>query len=419
MWNGNLSPFFGQGPIKAGLVLASSVPMNTLMCPFLKITALAAGLMILSLEAFGQKLSIGVVGGWSLTDDYRGAGTTTVPLNTPDFNTVVTTVITTGLHDFVIGPKLELALPGHFSFEVDALHRNRQWKSTSLFSPPLDFGYGLVSSGTYSATGSAWEVPLLVKYRLPAFRTNAFGSAFVEAGPALRPWLYLGGADRAGFTAGAGLRVHPRGLNIEPTIRYTRWGAAKPTYQSVSSNSDQLEFLIGVGGDTSSVRPSVFGQKLSIGAVGGGGLSGDFPPKEGYASARSKVVGVMLESGLSKSLSLEVDGLYRPLILSEGQRATVLTWEFPVLAKYRLSAHGTRPFVELGPSFRTAGNLSGTNPSRYGVTSGAGVEARTRWLTVSPAFRFTRWTADPVGDMFSPHTYTIRNRAELLVGFSF
>ena len=127
----------------------------------------------------------------------------------------------------------------------------------------------------------------------------------------------------------------------------------------------------------------------------------------------------MLESGLSKSLSLEVDGLYRPLILSEGQRATVLTWEFPVLAKYRLSAHGTRPFVELGPSFRTAGNLSGTNPSRYGVTSGAGVEARTRWLTVSPAFRFTRWTVDPVGDMFSPHTYTIRNRAELLVGFSF
>ena len=48
-----------------------------------------------------------------------------------------------------------------------------------------------------------------------------------------------------------------------------------------------------------------------------------------------------------------------------------------------------------------------------------GPEARTRWLTVSPAFRFTRWTVDPVGDMFSPHTYTIRNRAELLVGFSF
>jgi hypothetical protein len=419
VWSANLSLFLGRGSIRARLTLASSVRLEILMCPFVKTAALGAGLLILSLDVSGQKLSIGIVGGWALTDDYRGAGTTTDLLNTPDFSTTATTVITTGSHDFAIGPKLELAITRNFSFEVDALHRNRQWSATTSLSPPVDFGYGPVSSSAFRVTDSAWAVPLLVKYRLPAFRTNAFGRAFVEAGPALRPWLYGGGADRAGFTAGAGFQVHRRGLNLEPTIRYTRWGAAKSTYPGVSSISDQLEFLIGVGGGATSGRPSVFGQKLSIGAVGGFGLSGDFPAKEGYASARSKSVGVMVESGLYKRLSLEVDGLYRPLILSEGQRATVLTWEFPVLAKYRFSTHGVRPFVELGPSFRAAGNLSGTNPSRYGVASGAGVETRTRWLTIAPAFRFTRWTADPAGDPDGPHTFALRNQAELLVGFSF
>ena len=71
------------------------------------------------------------------------------------------------------------------------------------------------------------------------------------------------------------------------------------------------------------------------------------------------------------------------------------------------------------PPGRDRQTLSGTNPSRYGITSGVGVETRKRWLTVSPAFRFTRWPADPVGDMDSPHTYTVRNQLELLVGFSF
>jgi len=33
-----------------------------------------------------------------------------------------------------------------------------------------------------------------------------------------------------------------------------------------------------------------------------------------------------------------------------------------------------RPFIELGPSFRTAHNKSGTEPSNYGITGGAGVE---------------------------------------------
>jgi hypothetical protein len=266
---------------------------------------------------------------------------------------------------------------------------------------------------------STWEVPLLVKYRLPAFRSDTFGSAFVEAGTSLRPWLYYGGGEREGYTAGAGFQVRRGGLNIEPMIRYTHWGAGQLLYRQARPNPDQLEFLIGVRGGSTSVRPSAFGRKLMVGALGGFDLTGAFPAKGGYASVRSKFVGVLAESGLSKSLSLEVDALYHPLSLSEMQHATVLTWEFPVLVKYRFPARGVAPFVELGPSFRSTGNLSGTNPSHYGVTAGAGVETRQRWLAISPAIRFTRWRADPMGVVNGPDTFTIRNQAELLVGFSF
>lgn len=389
------------------------------MHAFLNITALAAGVLFFAHAAFGQRVSIGVVGGLGLTEDYRGGGTTTYVWTTQPYVSTVTSTTTTGRHDFLIGPKIELRLPGPFAFEVDALHRNRQWSTTSIFSPAMDFGYGLIGKDVFSVTGSSWEVPLLLKYRLPLFRSRESRWVFLEAGPSLRPFLYSGGAARAGFTAGAGFSMRMKRLNIEPTIRYTRWGADRLTYRPASPNLDQLEFVVGLGGAASRARLSVFGQSLSVGLVGGFGLTGDFPEKGGYASARSKLVGVMVESGLSKNWSVELDGLYRPLTLSESQRATVLTWEFPVLAKYKLSRGGCRPLVEFGPSFRASGNLSGTDPSHAGVTAGAGVETKYHRVAIAPVFRFTRWMADPVGDQFSPHTYTLHNQAEVLVGFSF
>src|SRR5712692_6825658 len=107
----------------------------------LRVTPLAASLLLVAPGAGGQKLSIGVVGGLSLTDDYRGTGTFTYPFN-PRLNTALTTITNTSSHGFIIGPKLEVSLPAHFSFEVEALHRKRQWRGTSLFSPPVNFGNG-------------------------------------------------------------------------------------------------------------------------------------------------------------------------------------------------------------------------------------------------------------------------------------
>jgi len=96
----------------------------------------------------------------------------------------------------------------------------------------------------------------------------------------------------------------------------------------------------------------------------------------------------------------------------------VITWEFPILAKYRLLPHGrVRPFVEGGPSFRTAGNLNGTNPSHFGVSGGVGVETHWLGLNFAPTLRYTRWTRDNPNGVFAQPT-TRQDQLELLVSVS-
>ena len=96
-------------------------------------------------------------------------------------------------------------------------------------------------------------------------------------------------------------------------------------------------------------------------------------------------------------------------------RNTVVTWEFPILAKYRFPFHTFKPLIELGPSFRSPGNLNGTAPSVYGGTVGIGIEAPVGKLRLAPVLRYTHWAAD--GEFFQPRTK--RNQIELLVGIAF
>jgi hypothetical protein len=132
----------------------------------------------------------------------------------------------------------------------------------------------------------------------------------------------------------------------------------------------------------------------------------------------------MVEVGMGSRFSVEVDGLFRPLgytfagvepdgTLNSVSPATVVTWEFPILAKYRFSFAGVKPFVEAGPSFRTTGNLNSANPSHSGVTAGLGVEMHLGSLRIAPAVRYTRWAPDPEHDV-----RTVANQIEFLVGFS-
>ncbi|MGD1090544.1 MAG: hypothetical protein ABSB35_00990 [Bryobacteraceae bacterium] len=136
------------------------------------------------------------------------------------------------------------------------------------------------------------------------------------------------------------------------------------------------------------------GRQVSIGVVAGAGLTG----------VTTQIVGPMVEFALPKGFALEVDALYHPLLAewpsaniggetgvigvssssSSGYQGSGLTWELPVLAKYRFPTPILQPFVEGGPSFRLGGNVSS-----HGTTAGVGVEAHLGPLRVAREVRFT------------------------------
>jgi hypothetical protein len=137
----------------------------------------------------------------------------------------------------------------------------------------------------------------------------------------------------------------------------------------------------------------------------------------------------MVELNLPLHLSVEADALYRPLSLASYisldngvntavARSRVITWEFPLLVKYKFPFPVVKPFVELGPSFRAAGNMNGTSPSGYGVTLGGGVEAHLLRLKIAPQLRYTHWAPDNTSpSLILP--VTNQNQVEFLVGLSF
>jgi hypothetical protein len=143
-------------------------------------------------------------------------------------------------------------------------------------------------------------------------------------------------------------------------------------------------------------------QQLSVGFVGGVGLTKDFPlteystPADAYGNPaswfqfrtgpKSFIAGASLEGRLWRRFSIEANVLRRPMtatmnfktfpVSGPGTSSSVTstevkTWEFPVLLKYSFAparwAGGARPFLEAGPSFRTQED-SAVEPSQFGLT---------------------------------------------------
>jgi hypothetical protein len=191
--------------------------------------------------------------------------------------------------------------------------------------------------------------------------------------------------------------------------------------------------------------PRASGQKISAGIVGGGSLTDGFrdltrfhfsPLESGgparleawrsWSPSKDYVIGGMVEVRWNPHWSLEVNGLFRqlhgktgPVSLPDLSQAgvfpnPVVTWQFPVLAKYRCQGRKINPFFAAGPSFRTTGNLNNASPSHHGIAAGAGVELNWRNLKIAPTVRYTLWAADKRPDT----AQTAADQVELLLGFS-
>jgi len=173
--------------------------------------------------------------------------------------------------------------------------------------------------------------------------------------------------------------------------------------------------------------PVAFGQHLlSPGFIGGVGLTDAFSNTttmgvdttlRTYSDAKDYIVGPSLQVNLPFGLAVEGDALFRPLSLATqntvlstvfSTSTRVTSWEFPILAKYRLPIPLAKPFIEAGPSFRTTGNY---NLSNAGFTIGGGVEIHAILMRISPQIRYTHWAAD--GKMTSGTT--ARSSSRLLV----
>lgn len=154
---------------------------------------------------------------------------------------------------YVIGPTVELRLPGGLGFEFDALYRRFHYE-------------GEISNGdamTSRTKGGAWQFPLLAKYRFPfpLARPYVLGGVAWNTLTGLRQdvtSLVTGRSSTdepaelrerttTGIVLGAGLEVGALVIRISPEVRYTRWGSSqfRGPNDALRSNRNQAEFLVG------------------------------------------------------------------------------------------------------------------------------------------------------------------------------
>jgi hypothetical protein len=190
---------------------------------------------------------------------------------------------------------------------------------------------------------------------------------------------------------------------------------------------------------------SASAQPLSFGVIGGAALTEDFqnritesPPSASeiaYSTPKRWIAGATAEVRLPFHLSIEVDALYHELeftdatiepngTLNSVSPAPVVTWEFPILVKYRFSLPArlsvwtkVKPFIDAGPAFRTAGNLNGSMPSDHGFAAGLGIEAHLWKLKIAPQFRYLRWARDQAPRYLQPST--VPDQVEFLTAITF
>ena len=375
-------------------------------------------LMAFGPAASGQRLYWGAIGGTNLTSDFP-----LYDLSTPADaygNPADNFEHLPGPRKFILGGLLEVQLTSSFAIEADILHRSLPGIGVDTEFPA---GGPTVTTRYNTPSANTWEFPVMLKWNLPFPPIWGRVRPILEGGPAFRTSQDNSGTlpSQFGVTAGVGAAIHFGKLRVAPTIRYTRW-EEDAGFPNFPTKPDQLEFLTSVAWGTSSDPVPVTGHGLSFGVLAGLSVLGElYDPYTGVKEHIGDLGGVSGQLKLREGLALEADAIYKPL---HGADFTVVTWDFPVLAKYHVAKLGRAPFVEAGPSFRVSGNLNGYNPSHFGVTAGAGAETRKGWALLSTALRYTRWVKDGYPYSLAPavgYSYerTNVNTVELIFGIGF
>ena len=177
--------------------------------------------------AYGQSLSIGVIGGVPFTDAVASAQNGSYP-----------TIYTSP--NFVVGPSLQVNLPASLRVEVDALFR------------PIEYQVSLPAT-TNPNSAHQWTFPVLMQYR---FKTPVL-KPFLSAGLAFDHLTGISEAVKA-IPSGPGKVLHTSGVNVvlgagvEAKIPFMRLSgelrfsrAAQEELQAISK-LNQAEVILGI-----------------------------------------------------------------------------------------------------------------------------------------------------------------------------
>ncbi|MBY0505538.1 MAG: PorT family protein [Bryobacteraceae bacterium] len=195
----------------------------------------------LTSAALAQPISLGFKAGVPITDAFQ-----TVQGNSGSYFT--------NTKRYLIGPTVQVNLPGRFAIEVDALYKRIGYQCEQA-SP----------SAVYAKTvANSWEFPLLVKWAIlpgpvrPFVDTGAawrhisgiqqFRSVANAAGVELNNASEFNKRNDIGFVFGGGVEFAVGRLRISPELRYTRWGSESfrdPVNALLRTNRNQGDFILG------------------------------------------------------------------------------------------------------------------------------------------------------------------------------
>ncbi len=133
------------------------------------------------------------------------------------------------------------------------------------------------------------------------------------------------------------------------------------------------------------------------------------------------VVGPYVEVRLPLHLAVEFDALHESSLYSSVLNGGS-TWQFPLLAKYKLLSGPVKPYVEGGIAFSHITDLQNipelNHSSNFGVVLGAGIEVKVLAPRFSAEIRYNGWALKNIqspSGLFESNG----NQATLLVGIGF
>jgi hypothetical protein len=350
--------------------------------------------LVFAAVAFAQPVEVGVVGGVPITHDF-----TVYSLNPYGTQAGCIDCATQRTLPYVIGPAVQIHLWRFLFLDAQGLYSRADYIHT-MTGIGFSGGVSYFFSDQYKMGVDRWEIPILIKLRLPSWH---WVHPFVAAGVSLQhaagktlPGFNTSGGNRTssaiGSTFALGTSFGSRWIRPSIEVRYTRWSDQPfPTGEiTVKSKQDEAQILAGPMFGAGRAQPDSRGvlegppseRRVSLGLKGGLLLNDalSIPPSAnrntvyvfgtcyecGTERTVPYVAGPALEVRLSGKLAATAEAFYSRADydhtfiqneLSAGfsnseEKHIVDRWEAPLLLKYPFKIFGVTAFVTGGATIQ-------------------------------------------------------------------